>query len=155
MKFNKQTLIDTHCHFDFPVFDKHRENILNACEKQSLKQIVVPGVCAQHWQRILQLSQKYQAIYPALGLHPCFLHEHQQSDLQGLKQLCETESLVAIGEIGLDYYNRADKTNAQFKPSSADKEKQNWYFSQQLQLAGKHCLPVLIHARRAHNDVLE
>ncbi len=69
--------IDTNCHLDFSVFDKQRELILAACEKQSITKIVIPCVCAKDWQRILKLCQKYKALYPALGLHPCFLSEHQ------------------------------------------------------------------------------
>lgn len=141
-------LIDTHCHLDFSVFSKHRESILTTCEKKSITGIVIPGVCARDWQRILELCQQYKALYPALGLHPCFLSEHQQSDLQELDKICATQDILAIGEIGLDYYK--GKNN-----HLPDKSKQKWYFSEQLKIAKKYQLPVLIHARRSHNDVLE
>lgn len=140
-------LIDSHCHLDFPEFDDDRELIMQHCMEQNITTIVVPGVCRKDWQRLLVLCQDNQRLFPALGLHPCFLHQHQPSDLDRLARMCQTQSLVAIGEIGLDYY-----------PSSGNadigKDEQGRYFSEQLQLARQFQLPVLIHVRKAHEEVL-
>ena len=99
-------IIDTHCHLDFPVFDDDRDLILKNCQDNNIDAIVVPGVNHKNWQRVISLSRQYEIIHPALGLHPCFIHEHQADELDKLAQLCDTESLVAIGEIGLDFYDK-------------------------------------------------
>ncbi|MCU7834430.1 MAG: TatD family hydrolase [gamma proteobacterium symbiont of Taylorina sp.] len=141
-------LIDTHCHLDFPIFDNKRDNILQVCKSNRISSIVIPGVCSEHWQRVLQLCQQHCSLYPALGLHPCFIDKHKADDLEKLAQLCAAQSMIAIGEIGLDYY-KVNHTN------DIDKEKQKSFFSQQLQIAEQYHLPVLIHARKSHFDVIE
>lgn len=156
------SLIDTHCHLDFSVFDADRQTILQACRDNHIDRIIIPGVCRKDWQKILYLcSQKVSAqktlLYPAVGLHPCFVEQHHLSDLHYLNQLCtelnvnnvvqdkalQNKALVAIGEIGLDFFSK-----------KIDKKKQYYYFSEQLDIAVQHHLPVLIHARKSHNDVL-
>lgn len=152
-------LIDTHCHLDFSAFDSDRDLVIAACQKQNITSIVVPGVCSKHWQRILLLCRTQDILYPALGLHPCFLSDHKAEDLDQLAQICARQSvdppleqpleqpIVAIGEIGLDYYKGKNKV--------LNKELQRWYFSKQLEIAGQYHLPVLIHARKSHQDVLQ
>jgi len=146
-------LIDTHCHLDFPLFDHDRELILNNCRKQDIGSIIVPGVCSRDWQTLLTLCRQYDLLYPALGLHPCFVQHHTDDDLSRLSQLCLNEapdvSLMAVGEIGLDYYILQKKADASFS-----KEQQQYFFSEQLNIAEQHQLPVLIHARKSHEDVI-
>ncbi len=145
-------LVDTHCHLDFPVFDQDRLLILEKCRQQNITAIVVPGVCRKGWQRLLWLCHEQETLYPALGLHPCFLDQHQPDDLHKLAQLCDTEPLHAIGEIGLDFYNKGYKNRHVNDP---DRDRQRYYFSEQLQIAKQHQLPVLIHARKSHHEVIQ
>lgn len=140
---NDLALIDTHCHLDFPVFDEDRDIILSQCLEQNITSIVVPGVCQKDWHRLLTICDEKQSLLPALGLHPCFINEHQMADLDKLTQLCHSQSLAAIGEIGLDFYD-----------ADLDRDKQGHYFSEQLQIAGQYQLPVLIHARKSHSEVI-
>jgi TatD DNase family protein len=144
----KQTLIDTHCHLDFPVFDEDRFDVLDSCREKHINSIVIPGVCRKDWQRILSLCYGQKMLYPALGLHPCFINHHHPDDLKQLSKACQAELLVAVGEIGLDYFfsKTTDKKNS--------KNQQGYYFSEQLQIANQFHLPVLIHARKSHDDVL-
>ncbi len=146
-------LIDTHCHLDFPVFDHDRELILNNCPKQDIGGIIVPGVCSKDWQKLLTLCRQNDLLYPALGLHPCFTEHHTDDDLSRLSQLCLNEEsdtpLIAVGEIGLDYYILQKKVDA-----SLSKEQQQYFFSEQLNIAEQHQLPVLIHVRKSHEDVI-
>lgn len=146
-------LTDTHCHLDFPVFDQDRELILDRCLSNNIKAIVVPGVTAEHWLRVLSLCSQQKAgkqtgnkpaLFPALGLHPCFLQQHQPEQLQQLRQLCEANNLSAIGEIGLDYYIK-----------SPDRGTQGYYFTRQLEIASEYNLPVLIHARKSHQEIIK
>ena len=153
-------IIDTHCHLDFPVFDDDRDVILKNCQDNNIDAIVVPGVNHKNWQRVISLSRQYEIIHPALGLHPCFLHEHQADDLDKLAQLCDTESLVAIGEIGLDFYdNKRHKKPVDEPDREIDRnlvrDQQRHYFSEQLQIARQYQLPVLIHARKSHDEVIQ
>ncbi len=139
-----RALLDTHCHLDFSIFDNERPAIIQACRDADIHRIIVPGVCRKNWQRILSLCEQETILYPALGLHPCFINEHDKSDLEQLNQLCSVnKSLIAIGEIGLDYFIK-----------EADKKNQLFYFSEQLAIAAYYKLPVLIHARKSHNDIL-
>lgn len=137
-------LIDSHCHLDFPVFDADRSLVLKNCRVDNIQAIVIPGVCSKDWRRLLKLCEEQEILFPALGLHPCFIDEHNQSDLDNLNQFCTSKSLTAIGEIGLDYFRK-----------DLDKANQCYYFSEQLQIAGQYQLPVLIHARKSHDEVIK
>jgi len=138
-------LIDTHCHLDFPIFDLARLEIIHTCQAHDIQTIIIPGVCRKDWQKILLLCEQQPMLYPALGLHPCFTEQHHKNDLQQLNHICaNTPSLIAIGEIGLDYWHK-----------NSDKKIQYEYFSEQLDIASQYQLPVLIHARKSHHDVLK
>ena len=155
-----QALIDSHCHLDFPVFDDDRSLILKNCQTHNITAIIVPGVCRKDWQRILTLCHDQQMLFPALGLQPCFTDEHSKEDLDKLAQLCSSESLTAIGEIGLDFFVTNKKvTNKKVtnkKPiKNNDRDSQRYFFSEQLQIAAQYQLPVLIHARKSHDDVIK
>ncbi len=148
-------LVDTHCHLDFSVFDADRLAILQHCRQQHIQNIVIPGVSAGGWPSLLSLCQQHSMLLPAAGLHPCFVHQHQAEDLVLLEQLCTTDSLVAIGEIGLDFlHRRTSADNDNNDQRAMDKESQRHYFSAQLDIAGQYHLPVLIHALKAHFEVL-
>jgi TatD DNase family protein len=138
-------LIDTHCHLDFPAFDEDRASVINTCRSQGIGQIIVPAVARSNWLDVLALCRQDAGLYPALGLHPVFTDQHQDSDLLELENLLSThrEQLVAVGEIGLDYYIQ-----------DPDKEKQSVLFEAQLQLARQAELPVILHVRKAHDQVL-
>ncbi len=153
-------LVDTHCHLDFAVFDEDRSAILQNCKKQSVQNIIVPGVQAGGWLNLLELCKQELMLYPALGLYPCFMQQHQPDDLHRLEDYCQSGDLYAIGEIGLDFrFSQAYRSGqvSQQKASKKDqtgREQQLFYFSAQLQLAEQYALPVLIHAVKSHQDVL-
>ncbi|WP_198265074.1 TatD family hydrolase [sulfur-oxidizing endosymbiont of Gigantopelta aegis] len=153
--------IDSHCHLDFPAFDADRTHIIEACQALNFTAIVVPGVCRQDWQALLATCQENDLLAPALGLHPCFVTEHHRDDLDLLAQFCQSEPIVALGEIGLDFFifKNSMFKNSIFKSKAEaqnhQKEKQLFYFSQQLDIAAQHQLPVLIHARKSHEQVIQ
>ncbi|MCK5649255.1 MAG: TatD family hydrolase [Gammaproteobacteria bacterium] len=150
----KTALIDSHCHLNFPVFDADRSMILQTCREHNITAIVIPGVCRKDWQGILTLCHDQAMLFPALGLHPCFTDEHSDNDLDRLAQLCASESLTAIGEIGLDFFENKKFENKNFN-NNIDRDSQCHYFSEQLQIAGQYQLPVLIHARKSHDEVIK
>ncbi|MBV1788797.1 TatD family hydrolase [Marinobacterium sp. D7] len=142
-------LIDTHCHLDFPIFDSWRDQALAQARAAGVGAIVVPGVTAEDWGRVLVLTTTRPEgirLYPALGLHPCFMSEHRPEHLTRLAQLVSEHrsELVAIGEIGLD-----------FQIEDYDAAAQTELLCDQLQIAREAELPVLLHVRKAHDQTLK
>ena len=139
-------LIDTHCHLDFSAFDEDRTQVLSNCREQGVEKIIVPAVAQSNWLSVLELCEKDTGLFPALGLHPVFTEQHQDSDLLELEALLSShrDQVVAVGEIGLDYYIQ-----------EPDKVKQSALFEAQLQLARQADLPVILHVRKAHDQVLD
>ena len=137
-------LIDTHCHLDVDAFDADRLEILQRCRAQGISRIVIPAIQSSHWNNLLDLCRNDKGLFPALGLHPVFLNHHKAQDLDALDKLVEKERPVAVGEIGLDFYIK-----------ELDQHKQIELFESQLKIASKHQLPVLLHVRKAHDQVLQ
>ena len=133
---------DSHCHLDFSEFDSCRAQVLERCKALSVARLVVPSVKRKWWGRVLDLASKHEVIDAALGLHPYFVDEHLLSDLADLECIIKNrrDSIVAIGEIGVDsYIGRMDR--------------QKLLFTSQLSLAEKYHLPVILHARKMHSYV--
>ena len=136
-------LVDTHCHLDVTDFDIDRELILQRCTAAGIRQIVVPAIDQPGWTNLLALCQQHSNLYPALGLHPVYIDQHLPEHLSQLEtQIAQTPPL-AIGEIGLDFYIK-----------TLDRERQLELFEAQLQIAKTADLPVLLHVRKAHDQVL-
>ncbi len=138
-------LIDSHCHLDFPLFDGDRDAILQRCGELNIQHLILPGVSRFQWEHALLYSSKHRSLSAAVGLHPLFLEQHSEDDLSALDSiLTTTPEIVAVGEIGLDYY-----------PSEIDRDRQLTLFIEQLAIASRHQRPLLLHVRKAHQDVIE
>ena len=137
-------IVDTHCHLDVADFDSDREQVLKHCRDKGISKIIVPAIEAKSWNKLLDLCKAEEGLYPALGLHPVFIQHHHSKNLVQLEQLLETSSVVAIGEIGLDFYIK-----------ELDQQQQLELFEAQLVIAKNHDLPVLLHVRKAHDKVLK
>ena len=145
---NSIPIIDSHCHLDFAAFDQDRERVLSNCQTVGVNNIVVPGVLANSWESLLSWSKRSTAVHCALGLHPVFLEQHQEEHLHTLDHLLKDNQVIAVGEIGLDFFiKKAD--------IKKDHEKQIYFFKQQLSLAKKHDLPVILHTRKSHDATLQ
>lgn len=136
-------LIDSHCHIDFSDFDHDRDQVLAHCLDLGVKSIVVPGVTETSWPRLIDICAQSAMLLPALGLHPMFMADHHADAVQALAQFIEDVHPIAIGEIGLDFYL-----------PEHDKQAQTSLFIEQLKLAQKYDLPVLLHVRKAHDQVI-
>ncbi|MBE9516381.1 MAG: TatD family hydrolase [Proteobacteria bacterium] len=136
-------LIDTHCHIDVAEFDTDRAAVLRACRQQGVTNIVVPAIQRSSWDQLLALCEHESGLHPALGLHPLYLDRHSESDLEDMERYLDSNKIIAVGEIGLDYYK-----------VELDRDKQQFLFEAQLAIALKHKLPVLLHVRKAHDQVL-
>ncbi len=143
-------LIDTHCHLDAPEFNADRDVQVQASIAQGIAAIVVPAVCASNFQTVISLSQQYSQCWYALGWHPMYIDAAKPSDMHTLrhliaKQLSESDNkLVAVGEIGLDFFVTKQNT-----------ETQSYFFAEQLKIASDYDLPVILHVRRAIDEVLK
>ena len=143
--------IDTHCHLDASEFDADRDAVREAARQAGMTHCVIPAVHAAHWPQVAQLAEQHGDAY-ALGIHPLFVPQAQEADLLAL-DLALTEHradprLVAVGEIGLDF----------FVPELCTphmRERQWWFYTAQLKLAQKHGLPVILHVRRSADLLLK
>lgn len=135
-------LIDSHCHIDLGLFAANFTEVLAQARQVGVVAQVLPGVSRAGWQRILELCGTEQDLYPAIGLHPMYLQAHQDGDLEALELHAQAGQLLAIGEIGLDYFVR-----------DCDRRAQQRLFEDQIGIAAAAGLPVLLHVRKAHDQV--
>jgi len=135
-------LIDSHSHFDVAEFDADRDAVLARARAAGVTRQVVPAITAAEFERVRGLCAHASGLYPAYGLHPLFLAEHEPEHIGELARWIEREKPIAVGECGLDFYVEA-----------LDADAQRSYFQQQLELAHEFDLPLILHARRAVEDV--
>ena len=136
--------IDTHCHLDAAEFDADRDTVATQAWSAGVKTIVVPAVQYTNFSAVLAICQRYPGCVPALGLHPMYIDAHLPEHLALLRTAIERQGPVAMGEIGLDF----------FVPN-LDVATQEYYFTEQLKIARDFDLPVLLHSRRANDQVLK
>jgi TatD DNase family protein len=136
-------LIDTHCHLDVAEFDPDRDAVLARSRTAGVVALVVPAIHREGWPWLLEYCDREPGLYPALGLHPVYLHRHRDDDIRALEASIAERRPLAVGEIGLDYFVR-----------DLDREGQQVLFESQLAVARAANLPVLLHVRRAHEQVL-
>jgi len=137
-------LIDSHCHLDASEFDPDRAEVLARADAAGIVAQVVPATTAAGWDKLRSVCAARADLHPAYGLHPVFLDEHAPDDLQRLREWIESERPCAIGECGLDYFIE-----------TLDRERQSFYFDAQLALAREYELPLVIHARRSVEAVIQ
>ena len=136
-------LVDSHCHLDAGEFDADRQAVIDRARAAGVNAQVVPAVDAASWPKLREVCAASAGLFPAYGLHPMFLARHRPAHLDTLRQWLETESPVAVGECGLDYF-----------VEDLDHDEQQRYFDGQLRLAREFDLPVIVHARRAVDAVI-
>ncbi len=136
-------LIDTHCHLDFESFQDDVDAVVARAAVAGVTTIVVPALDLANAPAVLALAERFPGVYAAIGVHPNSAAGWRDTWIDDLRALAEHEKVVAIGEIGLDYY--WDKT----PPAT-----QHRALAAQLDLAGELGLPVIIHNRDASADVL-
>jgi len=137
-------LVDTHCHLDVAAFDADREQVLARAREAGVGRVVVPAIDAEHWRGVIDLCASHAGLYPALGLHPMFMSCHRDAHVPALMDAIDRYRPVAVGEIGLDFYQ-----------ADADRAQQQALFAAQLGVAADSRLPVILHVRKAHDVVLK
>jgi TatD DNase family protein len=136
-------LTDTHCHLDFDAFENDRDQVLDRARKAGLTRILDPGIDLETSQAAVKLSESYPEVYAAIGVHPNSARTWGEKTLTALEEIARHPKVVAIGEVGLDYYR-----------DRAPKDVQQRVFRQQLDLAAQLRLPVIVHCREAAEDTL-
>lgn len=137
-------IFDSHAHYDSGQFDEDRDEILNSMQENGVGTIVNSAADWDSVTEVVELAEKYPFVYAAVGLHPDEVGDLDEERFAYLKAQCQKEKVVAVGEIGLDYYWDNESHDVQKK-----------WFIRQLELARELDLPVIIHSRDAAEDTLK
>ena len=100
----KNMIFESHAHYDDEAFDEDRDSLLASMQENGIERII--NVCAEveNWKRTIDLTEKYPFVYGAVGVHPDDVGSLNEEMIQKMRQICRMEKIVAVGEIGLDYY---------------------------------------------------
>lgn len=138
-------LFDSHAHLNDERFDEDREELINSLQEKGVDLVLNPGACIETSKSSVELANKYDFIYAAVGVHPHDVGDMTEEDIETLRKLAlENDKVKAIGEIGLDYYY-----------DTYPREDQKKWFKRQIELANELKLPIIIHDRDAHGDTFE
>ena len=137
------SIVDTHCHIDLERYFPDCDSVVARSHAAGVTNLVLAGVDRVGWQRMIELSKRYPGVHAAPGMHPMYLDNHRPGDLEVLAELVRTGSVVAIGEVGLDYHIE-----------NADRSAQQELFEAQIDIAARMHVPLLLHVRKAHDQVL-
>lgn len=137
-------LFDTHAHYDDEAFDPDRELLLESLPQRGVALVVNPGCDLESSRKAVAYAAEYPHVYAAVGIHPENCGGFTPADMDALRQLAQQPKVVAIGEIGLDYYWE----------ENPPRDFQQMVFRKQLALAAELDMPVIVHDREAHGDSL-
>jgi TatD DNase family protein len=137
-------LIDSHAHIDLAEFNKDRDRVLERARQQGVRAVINVGLDAESSRKSLAIAKKYDYVFVAVGCHPHEAARMKEGDLKSLAELTGDSRVVAIGEIGLDFYRNLSPRQSQIEA-----------FQKQLDLAVELGLPVVVHCRQAHKEVYD
>jgi len=137
-------IFDTHAHYDDEQFDTDRDELLKSMPENGVGAIVNVGASLEGCRRSMELARRYPFVYAAVGVHPDEVGALNEKTFAMLEEWCRGDKVVAVGEIGLDYY---------WDKEARDMQKE--WFIRQLELAGRVNLPVNIHSRDASEDTFQ
>jgi len=159
-------MFDTHCHLNFSAFEGILEKVVAEAKKAGVEKIVVPGTDVETSKKAVEIAQKFDGVYAAVGIHPHHVKEIQNAKLKSqnenlklkigeIEKLIKKPKVVAVGEIGLDkhIYQKTKYKNYQIDDEFIALQKE--IFLAQLKLAKKYKKTIIIHNREAKNDLLE
>ena len=137
-------IFDSHAHYDDEAFDGDREELLESFKKSGIEKVVNVGASINTSIASIELTEKYDYIYASIGVHPSETEELTEEKIDELKEYSKLDKVVAIGEIGLDYYY-----------PTPDRDLQKKWFYKQLDLAVETELPIIIHSRDAAKETMD
>lgn len=135
-------LIDTHCHLDFQNFEKDFDEVLARAKSAGVEKFINPGVDLSSSKKAVELAKKFPQVFAAVGFHPSDAEKLSADNLNTLEELASNERVVAIGEIGLDFFKMRNSKKIQIEA-----------FEKQLALAEKIQKPVVIHSRESDDEI--
>ena len=135
---------DSHAHYNDDRFKDNKDELINEMYKNGITKLVCAGYSIESSIKAIEIAEKYDHIYAIVGISPNDIEEFKESDLDRIERIAKNEKVVAIGEIGLDYYWNKE-----------NKELQNFVFSKQIDIANKLNLPIVIHSRDAVMDTID
>lgn len=135
--------IDTHAHLNYPDIVKNIDDVLSRAEDAGVESIIVPATTYKTSIEIIELVQKHKMLYAAVGIHPTDLKDFEESHIPKIEELTKEPKVAAIGEIGLDYY---------LEPY--DRELEIMVLTEQLRIAKRSGLPVILHNRKSTDDLM-
>lgn len=136
-------LTDSHCHIDVAQFDRDRDAVIARARAAGVTRQIVPAIAFASWPQLRTVCARHDGLFPAYGLHPMALPEHRPQHLDALPDWIACERPLAVGECGLDFF-----------VDGLDPDLQRLYFNEQLRIAREFDLPLIIHARRAVDEVI-
>jgi len=136
-------IFDTHAHYDDERFDEDRDTLLKQLHQEGISYILNASASPESLEDSIELSEKYPFIYAALGIHPHDADKMNEDLIDKIRVLSKKDKVVAIGEIGLDYYY-----------DNSPRDTQKYWFERQIELAKELKLPIIIHDRDAHEDTV-
>lgn len=136
-------LFDSHVHLDASEFDTDRAAVLAAARTTGIAEMLVPAVTAATWKKLQAVCESAPGLYPAYGLHPCYLPQHSDADLERLDAWLRLHPAAAVGECGLDYFD-----------PQLDRDHQLRLLRGQFEIALRFDLPLVLHARRAFEAMI-
>ena len=137
-------IFDTHAHYDDEAFNEDREKLIDEISRSEIRKIVNVGANLATSQNSADLSEKYDCFYAAVGVHPDDAAEVTDEGIERLRELAKGKKVVAVGEIGLDYY--WNKENSDLQKTA---------FKRQIELARELSLPIIVHSRDAAADTMD
>lgn len=136
-------LVDSHCHLDMNPYRPDIDAVLDRAAEVGVRQIVTVGIDLLSSKKALALAERYNNIFATVGIHPHAVAGINEADYEELRRLARHPKVVAFGEVGLDFFKKYAPKDLQIK-----------HFKRQLQLAGELELPLIIHDRDAHQQVI-
>jgi len=136
--------IDTHCHLDASEFGNTQADLVSNAAAADVGGIVVPSVARANFAIVRELCERFPCCAPAYGIHPMYTDDALPEDISEVHAYLSNHQPVAVGEIGLDFF-----------VDHYDRVRQEYFFTEQLKLAGELDLPVLLHLRRAQDTILK
>ncbi len=137
-------MIDTHSHINFEDYKENFDSFIEDLKNNEIDNVIIPGVEPSTFDEIISLCEKYNMLYAAIGVHPSEAKTYTTETEKIIYEKCKNNKVIAIGEIGLDYYWEQET-----------KELQKEVFRKQLKIAQELRIPVLIHDRDAHKDTFD
>ncbi len=136
-------IFDTHAHYDDERFDEDRDSLLKQLHQEGISYILNASASPESLEATMELAEKYPFVYAALGIHPHDAEKMNEDIMNKIRTLSKNDKVVAIGEIGLDYYY-----------DNSPRDIQRYWFERQIELAKELRLPIIIHDRDAHEDTV-